>query len=50
MNFDKLVTTLTMAGLVGAVLINWTGANELFKTLGKVGNDYVSTVQARPAR
>ncbi len=50
MNFDKLVSTLTMAGLVGAVLLNWTGANELFKTLGGVANDYVNTVQARPAR
>lgn len=50
MNFDRLVSTLTMAGIVGAVLINWTGANELFKTLGSVADDYVSTVQARPAR
>lgn len=45
MDTNKLISTLTFAGLFGAVLLNWRGANELLQTLGNVGTSYVSTVR-----
>lgn len=45
MSFDKLVTTLTLAGIAGLVLVNYKGANTLLATLGKVSGDYVTAVR-----
>lgn len=47
MDFNKVLSTLTFAGLCGLVILNWQGANELLKTAGDVGNGYVGTVQGR---
>ena len=45
MDGNKLVSTLTFAGVAGLVIFNSAGANTLLKTAGNVGTSYVSTVQ-----
>jgi hypothetical protein len=46
-DFNKILSTLTVAGLIGLVILNPTGSAKLFQTLGGVANSYVSTVQGR---
>jgi hypothetical protein len=46
-DFNKILSTLTVAGLIGLVILNPTGSAKLFSTLGGVATSYVSTVQGR---
>lgn len=47
MNGNKILTTLTIAGIAGLVVLNFKGSNTLLATLGSIGSGYVKTVQGR---
>lgn len=47
MDGNKVLSTLTLAGIAGLVVLNWTGANKLLATAGQIGTGYVKTVQGR---
>ena len=47
MDFNRVLSVLTMAGLAGLVILNYQGASTLFSTLGSQATHYVSTVQGR---
>ena len=46
-DFNRVLTLLTFAGIAGLVILNYQGANTIFKTLGSTANTYVKTVQGR---
>lgn len=47
MDLNKVLSLLTVAGLVGLVILNPSGSAKVFSTLGGVANNYVATVQGR---
>lgn len=47
MDGNKVLTTLTIAGIAGLVVLNYKGANTLLSTAGTIGTKYISTVQGR---
>jgi hypothetical protein len=47
MNFDRILSILTFAGVAGLVILNANGASEIIKALSGAANSYVATVQGR---
>lgn len=47
MQFDKILSTVTAAALVGLVVLNWQGSTKLVQSIAGATVDYVSAIQGR---
>jgi hypothetical protein len=46
-NFNVILSTLTVAGLIGLLIANPSATVQVFNALGSNANNYVKTVQGR---
>lgn len=47
MNFDRVLSIITMAALAGLVILNASQAETIIKSLSAASTSYISTVQGR---
>jgi hypothetical protein len=47
MNFDRTLSTITTAALVGLVVLNWQGSTKVIQSIAGAVVDYVSSIQGR---
>lgn len=47
MNFDRIFSIATFAGIAGLVILNWQGATHIIAAGSAALNSYVSTVQGK---